>query len=250
MKNKNAKIFVNSITMTRVIGTFIMPFVSLAMSPGGLIIYITCLLLTDSLDGFLARKLKACTIFGALLDAIADKLLGIATLGVLAMDYPIMLFPIMTEIAITLINTNGATKGSSIESSSLGKLKTWVMGICIVIGFCTVNANHIITLLSNKYELGRMLIGIFNYLMLHKTLMMTSLAFICVGAGIMVAADYRARVKNDIKKAEASGLKAKEIKLKSGKALWNALFDTEYYIKTKNEPLLQRLGEKDNEKES
>ena len=33
MKNMKAKIFVNSITMVRVIGTLIMPFVSMIMTP-------------------------------------------------------------------------------------------------------------------------------------------------------------------------------------------------------------------------
>ena len=40
MKNKGAKIIVNSITMTRVIGTLLMPFISLLLSPGELIFYI------------------------------------------------------------------------------------------------------------------------------------------------------------------------------------------------------------------
>ena len=54
MKNKGAKIIVNSITMTRVIGTLLMPFISLLLSPGELIFYIIILLLTDSVDGIMA----------------------------------------------------------------------------------------------------------------------------------------------------------------------------------------------------
>ena len=63
MKNKGAKIIVNSITMTRVIGTLLMPFISLLLSPGELIFYIIILLLTDSVDGIMARRLNSCTIF-------------------------------------------------------------------------------------------------------------------------------------------------------------------------------------------
>ena len=55
MKNRGAKIFVNSITMTRVIGTLLMPFISLFLSPGELIFYIIVLLLTDSVVGIMAR---------------------------------------------------------------------------------------------------------------------------------------------------------------------------------------------------
>ena len=96
MKNMKAKIFVNSITMVRVIGTLIMPFVSMIMTPSEVIFYIIILLLTDSIDGIMARRLNACTTFGALLDAVADKLLGIATLAVLPFTYPIMFLPIIT----------------------------------------------------------------------------------------------------------------------------------------------------------
>lgn len=248
MKNKGAKIFVNSITMTRVIGTFLLPFISIFMSPSSVVIYIVALLLTDSIDGIMARRLNACTIFGAILDASADKLLGIATLGVLAHDYPIMLLPILTETLITLINTSGATKGGSIDSSFLGKFKTWIMGICIVIGFCTVYSEEIILIFTDT-KIGLYFANLFNSIIAYKTLIMNSLASICVGAGIMVAADYKARVKSDVKKAELNGLKAKEFRIKKGRELINALFDTEYYFKTKNEPLLQRLGEKENKHE-
>ena len=134
MKNKGAKIFVNSITMTRVIGTLLMPFISLLLSPGELIFYIIILLLTDSVDGIMARRLNACTIFGALLDAIADKLLGIATLAVLAFSYPIMFLPIITETIICLINTNGAARGSSTESSFWVSLRHGFLVLPLLLG--------------------------------------------------------------------------------------------------------------------
>lgn len=241
MRNKGAKIFVNSITMTRVIGTLLLPFMSLNMSSLAVVLYIIALLLTDSLDGFLARKLNACTIFGALLDAAADKLLGIATLCVIAYTYPIMLLPVLVETVITLINVKGVSKGSSMESSTLGKIKTWVLGVIIVVGFCTVFANEIMVLIQDLNN--NILNDLFEYLKIHHYTVVASLAFIATGADIMVAADYKIRVKQEILTAEASGLKAKEMKLKTKKDLMYALFDEEYYKLTKNQPLLQRLGE-------
>ena len=243
MKHMGAKIFVNSITMTRVIGTFLIPILSIHMKPGILIFYLILLLLTDSIDGMMARRLHVCTLFGALLDALADKLFGIATLCVLAMDYPIMLLPIITETVITLINTNGASRGSSIESSVLGKVKTWVLGICIVLGFCTVYAPDIMHLFNNTTTLGIDFITLFSNVIDHQTLIMNSLSCICAGAGIMVAVDYRLRAKSDIKAAESNGLVAKNVKLKHGKDMVFALFDEDYYMQTLNEPLLHRLGE-------
>ena len=76
-----------------------------------------------------------------------------------------------------------------------------------------------------------------------KDSIMVILASITAGADIMVAADYRSRNKNEIKKAKENGLNAKEFKLKNKDDLMFALFDTDYYNETRGVPLLQRLGE-------
>ena len=125
MEKIGAKILVNSITFTRVIGTFLMPFVYKNLSPDNFIIYIVLLLLTDSIDGCLARRLKASTLFGALLDTLADKLLAFATIIVLANVYKTMWMPLILEVLITFINVNTGTKGAHIESSMLGKIKKY-----------------------------------------------------------------------------------------------------------------------------
>lgn len=243
MRKIGAKIFVNSITMLRLIGTFLMPIICINMNPKEIIFYLIILLLTDSIDGIMARRLKVPTLFGALLDALADKLFGISTLALLSMSYPIMLLPIITEAIITLINTGGATKGSSIESSNLGKLKTWIMGISIVLAFLTIYAKNFVLLLNDSTEAGSYLINIFNQMIDHPTAIINSLSFICVGADIIVAYDYRARVKRDVIEAKENGLDAKKIKLKKGKDLIYALFDEDYYLSTLNEPVLKRLGD-------
>ena len=245
MKNIGSKIFVNSITMIRVIGTFLMPFITFNMNAWELVCYIAMLLLTDCIDGLMARRLNACTIFGALLDAAADKFLGIAMFAVLAYHEPIMFLPIITEGLIMIINTRGATRGSTTESSFLGKFKTWVMGICIVMGFCTIYATDIIAILNETTKEGESLINLFNYGIYHRNLIMNSLSCICAGSGLMVAVDYQSKVKSEVKSAKEKGIIAKEYKLKKGKDLRDALFDTEYYLKTKNQPLLQRLGERE-----
>ncbi len=239
MKNKKALIIVNSITLTRVLGTFIMPLVCQFLSTTELTIYLACLLLTDAIDGFLARKFKASTIFGSLLDAAADKLLGIATLAVLSQYYKIMIIPIFTETLIMLINTQGALRGSTTESSTLGKIKTWVLGLSMVLGFCTILAPEIITLVNHKKTLE-----VIKYVILHKEIIINSLAFVTVGAGIIVACDYHIQVQNEIKIAAKEGFEIKEIKLKKGKELIKALFDHDYYQSTRKEPLMIKLGEK------
>jgi hypothetical protein len=96
---------------------------------------------------------------------------------------------------------------------------------------------------------GLYMIDMFNYIIDNKDSIMVVLASITAGADIMVAADYRSRNKNEIKKAKENGLNAKEFKLKNKDDLMFALFDTDYYNETRGVPLLQRLGEeKKNEK--
>lgn len=243
MKKIGAKVFVNFITSLRVIGTFLMPLVCSNMTSSEVIIYLTFLLLTDAIDGFMARKLNVSTIFGALLDAFADKLLGIAIFALLASVYPIMLVPIITEALIMLINTGGATKGASVESSKLGKSKTVIIGFAMVFSFLIIYSSDIISLINPNNMIGKEIINIFNILSKYSNGIINSLAFVCVGADLMVAYDYHNRVKNDVEKAKNNGLDAKEYKLKKGKELLFALFDEEYYKNTLDEPLLKRLGE-------
>ena len=243
MKKIGAKIFVNFITFLRVIGTFLMPFVCSNMDYVSVFIYLVFLLLTDAVDGFMARKLKVSTIFGALLDALADKLLGIGILSLLAIKFPIMLVPIITEAIIMIINTGGATRGACVESSKLGKIKTIIMSIALAVSFLTVYAGDIVNIISDNSFIGINIINALNKIISYQNVIINSLAFICVGADLMVAYDYHGKVKNDVEKAKNNGLDAKEYKLKKGKELLFALFDEEYYKNTLDEPLLKRLGE-------
>jgi len=246
MKNKTAIIIVNGITMIRVVGTIVLPFICHYLSPGALVIYLVSLLLTDSLDGILARRLKACTIFGTLLDQGADKLLGIATLAVLSQEYLIMALPILTETIIVLITMRGALRGGIGQSSILGKIKTVVLGLALVAAFCTVFASDIIVIFDQGTNLGGHFINVFNYIIINKIMIMNSVAFISVGAGAMVACDYGLRARAEVKQAKESGLKPEDYNLKKGQDLIEALFSEEYYQKTKNQPLIKRIGVKQN----
>ncbi len=237
MNNKKSKIIVNSITLIRLFGTFLIPIVNYFFSIKGLICYLTILLLTDALDGFLARRLNASTLFGSLLDTAADKLLAIAALAVLSKDYLIVVLPIFTESLIMIINTGGAMRGAITESSPLGKFKTWVLGIAIVIGFLTIFSSTLV----NKTEVD-LYIKIYNYLIINADNIMNILASITVGAGLIVSFDYYNQIKKDLKNNEK--FKLREIKLKDKKELKHALFDTKYYHSTRNEPLITKIGVK------
>ena len=69
-------ILINSITITRLIGSLILPFVYYKYGASLVSLFIIILFLTDAIDGFLARKLKCSTFFGSILDACSDKLLN------------------------------------------------------------------------------------------------------------------------------------------------------------------------------
>ena len=235
-------IFVNGITMVRVIGTFAMPFICHKLPPLWSVIYIICLLLTDFFDGFLARKLKVCTVFGSLLDQAADKLFGIACLAFLATRHWIMLLPIATETIITLITTKGGFSGGSVDSSILGKIKTFLLALIIIAGFATFYANEILAAMPLLGGLEVHLTNLFNYLLNDTVQVMNSLAFAAVGTGIMVACDYALRAANEIKKHKETGMVPEEYTLKKGKELYEALFSPEFYQKTKKEPLMKKVG--------
>jgi CDP-diacylglycerol--glycerol-3-phosphate 3-phosphatidyltransferase len=93
--------------------------------------------LTDLLDGYLARRFQMVTDLGRFLDPLADKLLNSAAL--------IMLIPldrvpawvafliIGREIAITGLRGIGATEGVVISASGMGKQKTLTQNIAL---FC------------------------------------------------------------------------------------------------------------------
>lgn len=237
MKNKNAKIFVNSITMVRLIGTITLPIASKYLSTWGLIIYLAILLLTDAFDGMMARSLKASTLFGSLLDTSADKLLAIAALAALTKNYLIMLLPITTEIIIMIVNIKGALRGAITESRQLGKIKTWVLGISIVFGFLTLLSPELITLTKSN-----IFINLLASFIKNSNLIMIILASITTGAGIIVFFDYRNQINKDIKKAKEEGYNIKYLKIKEKEDLKYALFDTEYYLSTRDEPLIKKIG--------
>lgn len=232
MNNIISLILVNFITFTRVIGTFLMPIISKEFTVYSIIVYLIVLLLTDALDGFLARRLKVSSIFGALLDAAADKLLGIAYLCLIANKYPVLFLPVVVEVIIILNNLIGATNGSTIETTWLGKCKTWLFGVLTVLAFIICYSNDLIFFKS------------INFIINNKDYLMGLIAGIMSGVDFIVAINYYHKVRLEVKQAKVNNIKKEEYRLKKGKDLVHALFDYDHYMNTLNEPLLVRLGDK------
>ena len=86
------------------------------------------LVITDAIDGYLARRLNAVSVFGKYLDPLADKILVIVALialvelGVVS-SIPVMLI-VAREFAVTAWRITAATKNVVIAAGWLGKWKT------------------------------------------------------------------------------------------------------------------------------
>ena len=110
--------------------------VSLKYIIGGVVFLIASL--TDSLDGYLARKHHQVTDFGKVMDAIADKVLVNGILIILACDNrisPIVPVVIITrDIFVDSIKMVAGSNGKAVGASVLGKLKT----ICMMAGLTLV----------------------------------------------------------------------------------------------------------------
>lgn len=129
------KILVNLITTFRFLYALILPVIKAKVSNLAFIVNIVVLLLSDSLDGILARKYKIQTLYGAIMDTLADKALGIILATILINDINLVIFVIINEILILLINGVALLFKKKTKASIFGKIKMWGLSISIVLGY-------------------------------------------------------------------------------------------------------------------
>ena len=90
--------------------------------------------LTDAIDGWYARTYNAQSEFGALLDAICDKLFVLTLAFPLVFIYTKWILTILLlELIISIINTYSKVKGNNPTSSVIGKVKTIVLDTSIAL---------------------------------------------------------------------------------------------------------------------
>lgn len=138
------KIFVNLITTTRFIYTLILPVLQLRISNMAFIINLIILFLTDTIDGFLARKFNVQTFYGSIMDTIADKTLSIVLLIILANHINILYVVLLCEILIALLNSFEMVRRKRTKSILIGKIKMWFLAITIIA--CYLYCFRIITI--------------------------------------------------------------------------------------------------------
>jgi len=93
--------------------------------------------LTDKLDGYIARKYNLITDLGKFLDPLADKLLVSAALLMFIqlgrIDAWIVFIVLAREFAVTGLRAVAANKNIVIAASQLGKIKTTIQIITIIV---------------------------------------------------------------------------------------------------------------------
>jgi CDP-diacylglycerol--glycerol-3-phosphate 3-phosphatidyltransferase len=130
----------NGLTVLRILA--IPVILVLVFEPGEMNRLLTALLfvlaaITDSLDGYLARRHGLVTTLGTFLDPLADKLLIVTALIALvpARGVPVWMVIILVgrEIAVTGLRGIAVSQGMVISAGGLGKLKTFFEVIAVTL---------------------------------------------------------------------------------------------------------------------
>ncbi|MDD3852626.1 MAG: CDP-diacylglycerol--glycerol-3-phosphate 3-phosphatidyltransferase [Syntrophomonadaceae bacterium] len=143
----------NSLTILRIFLIPVFVFILLIKIPYGdylaALVFIAAAL-TDSLDGYLARKLRQVTKLGIILDPLADKLLITAALISLvelgAMPGWIAIVILGREFAVSGLRAVKAEEGIIIPASKMGKTKTVVQVVAVLLLILQSSYQHIVPL--------------------------------------------------------------------------------------------------------
>lgn len=101
--------------------------------------------ISDAFDGYFARKLSAYTKFGQYLDAISDKLYFLSLIIILLIygNYLVIL-PLIMEIIISIVNYLILKKNKKVFTERVGKFKTTLLMIDLIIGIIAIKINYFI----------------------------------------------------------------------------------------------------------
>ncbi len=234
MENKKIKkimmIIVNIITLIRLIGALFLPCIYIKYGINYVAFISLLLFLTDAIDGFLARKFKVSTFFGSAMDALSDKVLNTISFILLILNYKIMICPLILELTVLFINYQTYRFGGNVQSSFIGKIKTIILDVFVILSFILLS----LPILDVQ-------ISIIKHFIHNTTSYITLFTVVIVIAEIITIIDYEKKykiVRNDPKKIH---VKYQNRIKKTYKAFIHDIFDTEYYIKNKNESILKQL---------
>ncbi len=121
----------NILTASRLLSPFILiPLILLnKLLPS--VIMVIIFALTDTFDGYFARKYNAVSTFGKYLDAVVDKVFALSLLIPIIIksnlnlsNYSLVFVNIFLELVIAIINIYAFLKNMNPSSTILGKIKT------------------------------------------------------------------------------------------------------------------------------
>lgn len=141
MTKSSIKVIVNLITLSRILFSIGLLFIMDKINSLKLLGVIALFLLTDQVDGFLARKFHVQTLFGAAADTLADKILCLTLLVPICKKEHSALLLIIGELLIVFVNAIASFKGKLTKASFIGKTKMWILSINIILGILTIG-NH------------------------------------------------------------------------------------------------------------
>ncbi len=223
-------IFVNLITLGRLFGSFIVPFIYVNNGIDVAATWTICLFLTDAIDGFLARRFKVSTFFGCAMDALSDKLLNAVSFILLSFNYNIMIPPLIVEIAILFTIYSTYRFGGNVQTSATGKIKTIILDVCVVISYLLLS-------ISNLHTSNIILV----FLIENTHYIISILGCIITITSIITLIDYNKKYKLVRSNPELIHVKKQNRTKKSFSEILSNAFDTEYYSKHKNEPIMAQL---------
>lgn len=125
----------NILTASRLVFTPIVIFLGLTNHYKILIAVAMIIAFTDFLDGYLARKWNVVSELGARLDVIGDKMLAIGLLLILIVKNHAFFYVLLLECVISVLNLYFYFRKGIAASLLVGKFKTWIIFITIILGF-------------------------------------------------------------------------------------------------------------------
>ncbi len=232
MTKRTQKIIVNFLTISRIIGAFFLPFIFVNTDVVSLFVLLAVLFLTDFLDGKLSRRWKVQTVGGMLLDPLADKVLAISCIGALIFNHSYLWVLLVLECAICIINLFRMIKGEVVTSNFIGKFKTWILSITLVLGAINLYNADFVNFLVELCGIDTDIFTVTDELVFIMTMLTT-------GCELVTFASY---IKEGLDNKRARRTPAK--KLKKIEEIVMRLFDEEMFSEDKNRPLREIIREK------
>ena len=123
------------------------------------IILLIIFALTDFLDGKIARKSNLVSEFGVKLDAVCDKIFAISSI----INHGIFIFNFVMEIAISYTNLLSYTKGNNPRSTIIGKIKTALLSLTLILAYIP-NMNNLVIFIFSLITIICQVITLIKYI--------------------------------------------------------------------------------------